>query len=816
MRRSLRDLWRNSARREACLALGVLAALLAVAYGNVVFGGRSLVYSNSLNPLDYRHLPQSYGPDPEPLATWDDRNLLPNANFHDSGGPVWQWEPDAVFAREGLLAGEAPLWNPYVAAGTPEMANQIPTLAFPPYLALIALGNTVALRNAYQLLVVLAAGFFTYLFLRRHDLSILSSLTGASAFMFCGAITQNVGSFHGQTTACMPVALYLTRRFLDRPTARWAAGLALGFAAISLSSFPPVLAACFGFAVLYAAVAVLTASAGPGAPARGRALLGFAAAAGLALGLAAFYYLPAFALERAAPQVDRAYEGAAKIAIQPITLVELASPLLRGAGEILRDTPAETPDVLRLPYAGWLPLLLCPLALRPPRGRARALWAAGWLALALLLVKLLGLPPVQWLAALPLVNHLHVAHYFGDLVDFVVALLAALGLEQLRRGAARAPLTLAGAAGGLLFLFLLLRHRLAVGGGALDPRWATQWENEWWLLVEIAVVATGLFRLGARRAAEGRTTRGVAVALLALVGVEAVYHTYYPRPKAFDVWRHPPDYVRALKSAAGDRRVLSAAAFPANAGGAFGIRQLGSLMAFNPPRIFALYRRYVSPLTFTFLGHAAEIPPEGVLDRAGIELLVVGLDAPALLAEVERRPYERVYADGFARIFRRHGSPHFYFSSEFRVLGPEEALAELGRLPAGRLVLLESAPSFAPFPNRGDDPAVTVVALRRNRYHLRVEAPRPGLVYCADSLFPGWSARVNGRPARILPANYAFRAVEVPAGRSEVELAYWPPGLTAGLALSALSLAIAGALALRPPPLRAPAGPASMAAPPPR
>lgn len=55
-------------------------------------------------------------------------------------------------------------------------------------------------------------------------------------------------------------------------------------------------------------------------------------------------------------------------------------------------------------------------------------------------------------------------------------------------------------------------------------------------------------------------------------------------------------------------------------------------------------------------------------------------------------------------------------------------------------------------------------------------------------------ARINGSSAEIVPANYAFRAVVVPAGRSVIELAYWPPGLTAGAALSALSLAAVATL----------------------
>src|ERR1700694_2309625 len=188
-------------RREVWLALAALVALLCVAYANVIFDGRSLVYSNGVNPLDYRYLPQNFGPGFEPFATWENRNLTPMVNFHDPGGPLWQWEPDAQFVRHGLLAGELPWWNPYVGMGTPEMANLTSTAAFPPYLAMVALGNTNALRNAYQLLIVWCGGCFTFLFLRRHGLAPLASLIGAAAFMFCGGVAQNVGSFAGQTMA---------------------------------------------------------------------------------------------------------------------------------------------------------------------------------------------------------------------------------------------------------------------------------------------------------------------------------------------------------------------------------------------------------------------------------------------------------------------------------------------------------------------------------------------------------------------------------------------------------------------------------------
>jgi Bacterial membrane protein YfhO len=785
-------------RLQVWLALAALAALLCVAYANVIFDGRSLVYSNSTNPLDYRYLPQNYGPDFEPPETWKSRNLSPTANFHDPGGPLWQWEPDAEFVRRGLRAGELPWWNPYVGMGTPEMANLTPTAAFPPYLAMLALGNTNVLRNAFQLLVVLCGGGFTFLFLHRHGLSPLASLIGAAAFTFCGGVTQNVGSFEGLATACIPFTLYLTRLFLDHPGARMGAVLALGFATAALASFPPLTVAGFGFTALYAVTAVLSAPARDAAPSRGRLLARFALAALAAMGLVGFYYLPVLALAHATPQIRSVYDFAARISVRPVSLLQLLSPVLMGANEVLLHPPMGEPDAPHLSYAGWVPLLLCALALRPPPGgRERTLWLASWIGLALALMKLLGLPPVQWLAYLPVLSQIHFAFYLGPLIDLLVALLAALGIAQLRRGAVTYRWA---AAAGLAGLAVLAGTRwIGARAGVLAREGAPQWESEWQLLLGIAVVWTALVLAGVRRVRRARSTGAVAAALLGLFACEAFLHTFYPRPRRFDVWRHPPDYVRALQRIAGYGRVFGAEALAADAGGAFGIFQLDSLMAFNAPRAFELYYAYFNRAggSGIFMGGSRrQLPPEGVLDRAAVELLAIAYTSPQPMAEAEARRYSRLYDDGFVRIFRRRGSPHFFFSSDFRVVPGGRALALLGGLPAGRTVLLESNPPAPASPNRAGDPQVTVAAFGHNGYRLRVDAPRPGLVYAADSLLPGWSARVNGRPAAILPANYAFRAVAVPAGRCEVELSYWPPGLTPGLAVTlASALALAGVIA---------------------
>lgn len=159
-------------------------------------------------------------------------------------------------------------------------------------------------------------------------------------------------------------------------------------------------------------------------------------------------------------------------------------------------------------------------------------------------------------------------------------------------------------------------------------------------------------------------------------------------------------------------------------------------------------------------------------------------------------------------LFRRPTLPRFFYSSQYRVVPTSSALEAIAD-PHSRDVVLEEEPGFEVSANTADDPTVGVADYRRNSLALVVDAPRPGLVYVADNFFDGWTAAINGAPTRILPANYAFRAVVVPAGRSRVEFRYWPPGLTTGLWVSAASVLLLMFVALPPAIRRADSGPFS-------
>ncbi len=75
-----------------------------------------------------------------------------------------------------------------------------------------------------------------------------------------------------------------------------------------------------------------------------------------------------------------------------------------------------------------------------------------------------------------------------------------------------------------------------------------------------------------------------------------------------------------------------------------------------------------------------------------------------------------------------------------------------------------------------------------NRFEAEVDGAG-GLLIVSAADYPGWRAWVDGERAQLVRADYVLRAVYVPAGTHHVTMAYNPPLLKIGLAITALTLA---------------------------
>ena len=116
---------------------------------------------------------------------------------------VYQFAPWRRFARQSLLAGHLPLWNPHSLAGTPFIATQQTAVFYPINLLLLA----VPFERTFVWSAILrlwTAGILTFLLARRLGLSPLPGLIAALAFMLSGFLVVGIGHPHTGVAIWLP------------------------------------------------------------------------------------------------------------------------------------------------------------------------------------------------------------------------------------------------------------------------------------------------------------------------------------------------------------------------------------------------------------------------------------------------------------------------------------------------------------------------------------------------------------------------------------------------------------------------------------
>jgi hypothetical protein len=121
------------------------------------------------------------------------------------------------------------------------------------------------------------------------------------------------------------------------------------------------------------------------------------------------------------------------------------------------------------------------------------------------------------------------------------------------------------------------------------------------------------------------------------------------------------------------------------------------------------------------------------------------------------------------------------------------AMVELRQVvrSAAPVVVVETARTFGPLA------AGTVLSVDRRADEVTVVAESAGdsLLVVNDAFAPGWRAWLDGREVEILPADVLVRAIPWPAGRHELRMAYQPPGLRPGAAVTLATLLLLAAAA---------------------
>src|SRR5207302_1495112 len=75
--------------------------------------------------------------------------------------------------------------------------------------------------------------------------------------------------------------------------------------------------------------------------------------------------------------------------------------------------------------------------------------------------------------------------------------------------------------------------------------------------------------------------------------------------------------------------------------------------------------------------------------------------------------------------------------------------------------------------------------------HIRVAVSSgDGYLVVLDPYWPGWTARLDGRPVEIYRADYLFRAVRVAQGDHVLEMTYEPASVRTGALITGVGLVV--------------------------
>ncbi len=244
-------------------------------------------------------------------------------------------------------------------------------------------------------------------------------------------------------------------------------------------------------------------------------------------------------------------------------------------------------------------------------------------------------------------------------------------------------------------------------------------------------------------------------------------------------------------------RVLAVlAALPPNTfQGGVGLAGIGALGVFNQLRYTALIKGFFqTEINSGFILPRSLLPARRhVLNLLNIKYVVTHRATPAQKAALLEAGLTEENVDGNFTVYRNGALwPRAFVAHDFAmVTDAAAAVAAVATAGTPDRVILEEPPGFAPVSVPAD--AASITNYEPNRFAISGDAAQPGMLVLLDAFGPGWSARMNGQPAPIVPVNAAFRGVEVAAGRWQVTMEYETPLFRPGLITTLAALATAGA-----------------------
>ena len=678
------------------------------------------------------------------------------------------------FAAQSFQAGSIPLWNPYQYAGSLFIADNQTGIFYPPNLVLFLLKPDFSYR-AIEWLVIghfLFAGVSMYFCMRllrsQEPFPRTAALIAALAYMFGGVFIAHIGNLN-----LIAVAAWLPLTFLALHCAITAGSRKTGIGLAILSGVflgtgtlaghgqvTFLLAAYLGFYALYCAISERSFW-----PLTALLLLGVTA-----VGLAAINLIPSLEAVQYSVRAEFDARRAAGYALPWRGLLGLFAPDFYGRGQVRfwGDWPR-----VEYGYVGVLTLFLAGVGIVSDRSRVARFFA---ITIPLFLVLALGdnTPLYPLLVRLVPAFPFQVPARFVLLLDFSLAGLAAIGMAQLmkRPHTLRRYLIAAALAGTAVLVMLFWQYHSAVQD---VPQHQQQ--------MLLAIAAFTLFAIGSWLLIWSRGQERISAQTFGLLGVLLLAVDLLALGWYVELEPNNPERgfaagspaLEFLKENAGLQRVeISTSAWQPNLPQLEGLYSIDGV--YNPLEL-ANYAVYIGSVGYR---------GSPMYNLLGTKYIIAGKsgppgDAAIIVPILDEDPDVTIYLNTLAL-------PRALVLHSAQVVSDHDAAFTAihdDSFDPQRVVILEEG--IALEQEQGQS-AITVLAYEPNYAAFEVTTDRPAYFLLSDIHHPQWHATVNGQETSILVADYALRAVYLPAGAHTVEMQFQPPAWTWGVAVTLITL----------------------------
>jgi len=721
--------------------------------------------------------------------------------------------PTYRFAAEQLRQGVIPLWNPHLYSGAPFAADIQSGLFYPINLLLFLLIPNFS----YEWLEYLAlfhfwlAGFTMYLCLRRlsinRPLSPPAALAGALAFQFSDLFIVHFGNLNMIAVAAwLPLIFWLFHRSLRQKSFGLAAASGAVLAIATLAGHIQItlfilltlgLYSIFNFEFsIFSRNRPLPMLKRSKIIEMLRPFLLLLTVLLVMIGLSALLLLPAYEMSQYTPRAELPYQEAARYSLHPAQMVGLLIPDYFGRDPALHWGPWERVET---GYIGILPLLLAIIGGLLYRHRQKIFFAG--LAVIALLLAMGGYSLLHgWLYAIvPAFDQLRAPARFVLLLDFGLAVLAAFGVErllQLQKNSLHEKFKVqikqflkiaSWSLGGLIVVAAPLSYYAMLVTQDRNPvifNRATAAASGVATFAFFTIAALTVLHLIHHQRLRGWAA-GIAiyaVIVLDLFSLGANVDTGHTNPTTG--FEHP-EAITFLKNDPGLYRVEVTT-------DVWHLWQPNTALLHGLDDAWGIYNPLALADTSLYWQGA---PPRnsGRYNFLGIKYIIASkAGAPAdgtIIPVFDGDPTVNIYLNQSALA-------RLQFVGQTVIMPNQDAVWTAIRAdmfnPA-EVVLLEQnqPPNTPPLPLETQPTSTLAIAeYGTNTVTVAVETDQAGYLVLSDAWYPGWQATVDGRPEPVYRANYAFRAVYVPAGDHTVRFTFEPLWWKIGLGVSGITLLV--------------------------